>query len=151
MNKRLSAEAIAQWAENRARRPQSDTGISRDEQWQIVQASRCANMTLDRLAAEFGRTELEVARVLAAWTDSREAARQLLKARALELADRMMTDADPGVALEILERLQVVEMPQATPGLVIQIGNGSVNVNIGQLQDPSAHALPAIDGSRDPL
>jgi hypothetical protein len=52
---------------------------------------------------------VEVGRVFLDWTDTTEAAKPLLKARALELTERVMTDADPGIALEILERLSVVE------------------------------------------
>jgi hypothetical protein len=52
---------------------------------------------------------VEVGRVFLDWTDTTEAAKHLLKARALELTERVMTDADPGIALEILERLSVVE------------------------------------------
>ena len=106
-------------------------------------------MTLDKLAAEFRRSELEVGRVLAAWTDTTGAAKHLLKARALELADRMMTDADPSIALEILERIKVVD-PPVKGGLgepyTVQIGISADRVT---LHAPDPRRLSA--GDADPI
>ena len=145
-----TAAEIARWAEARSGAP---AAIARAEQWQIVTASKRSGMTLPRLAAEFGRSEVEVGRVLADWTDTTDAAKHLLKARALELADRMMTDADPGIALEILERLRVVDAVKTSgPVFTVQIGiDASEGRLIGagasgsrgpeQLPDVEAHAL----------
>ncbi len=125
-----TAAEIARWAETRSG---ASAAIARAEQWQIVTASKRSGMTLPRPAAEFGRSELEVGRVLADWTDTTEAAKHLLKARALELADRMMTEADPGIALEILERLQVVKA--SGPVFTVQIG---IDASQGRLIAPDA-------------
>ncbi len=123
MNNRAEAQAIARWAETRAGGSGASSPLSRAEQYQLVTASKRSGMTLDKLASEFGRSESEVGRVLVEWTDTTQAAKQLMKARAMEIADRMMTDADPAVALDILERLRVVESAKASaPGLTVQIG-----------------------------
>ena len=142
MTGRQTATDIARWAEARAG---ESSAISRAEQWQIVTASKRAGMTLDKLATEFGRSELEVGRVLAEWTDTTGAAKHLLKARALELADRMMTDADPSIALEILERLKVVD-PPVKGGLgepyTVQIG---ISADLVTLHAPEPRPLSARD------
>ena len=122
-----TAGDIARWAETRAAGGAREAAVlSRAEQYQIVAASKRSGMTLEKLAIEFGRSEVEVGRVLVEWTDTTQAAKHLLKARALELTDRMMSDADPAVALEILERLQVVDSSKGGGGapIVVQIGIG---------------------------
>jgi hypothetical protein len=145
-----SAVDIARWAEDRARRESPESGLSRAEEWQIVTAAKRNGMTVGKLAVEFNRSESEIQRVLAAWSDTTEAARHLLRARAMELADRMMTDADPSVALDILERLTVVPPAKAAanPGLVIQIGirEEDVQFNLGPVKP-----VLEVSASPDPL
>jgi hypothetical protein len=63
----------------------------------------------------------------------------VLKARALELADRMMTDADPSVALDILERLRVVESVK-DPGLAFTVQIG-ISADLGV---PVVQSMPAL-------
>jgi hypothetical protein len=156
-----SAVDIARWAEDRTQRQSSQAIMSRAEQWQIVSAAKRSGMTLEKLAAEFGRTEVEVGRVLADWADTTEPARHLLKARAMELADRMMTAADPSVALEVLQCLRVVESPKNSEGsgLVVQIGCSAANIKFGHMLNGEAvtvseaerlrlpHATPCLDYS----
>ena len=138
-----TAAEIARWAEARSG---ASAAIARAEQWQIVTASKRSGMTLPRLAAEFGRSEVEVGRVLTEWTDTTDAAKHLLKARALELADRMMTEADPGIALEILERLSVVDAPsKSAGGITIQVGGDGSHVNIALLNQDASPALTSGD------
>jgi len=62
----------------------------------------------------------------------------------------MMTDADPGIALEILERLQVVDRPTTGgPGVFVQIGikTSDVKFNLGDAATTSM--LSAGDGDTD--
>lgn len=140
-----TALEIASWAEARAARANGTSPLSRAEQYQIVQASKRAGMTLEKLAREFGRSDVEVGRVLADWTDTTGAAKELLKARALELADRMMTEADPGVALEVLERLRVVESTKSSgPAFTVQIG---IDASEARLIGPDD---PRYQGGRPP-
>ena len=100
---------IARWAEARAMasgdRPHP---LSRIERAQIIVASKRAGMTLPRLASEFARSDDEIAAVLRDSADTRDVARQLIRSSAAELADRMVADADPVTALDILERVDVV-------------------------------------------
>jgi hypothetical protein len=118
------AAAIARWAEERSGKP-GTSGLTTAEEYQIVAASERAGagMTVTKLAAEFGRSEVEIGRVLAKWADTRPAAKRLLNAQALQLTERMIGDADPSVALEILERLQVVESRKGgADGFTVNIG-----------------------------
>jgi hypothetical protein len=122
MNKPTAVD-IAAWAETRAvaasDRPKP---LSAVEKSHIVVASRREGMTLPRLASEFARSEEEIAAVLRGWTDSRDAAKHLLTVEAANLANRMIAEADPAVALDVLERIDVVRPKKGGDG------NGRVTV-----------------------
>jgi hypothetical protein len=138
MNTSAQAAAIARWAESRSP-SEGSKAMSRIEKSQIVLASKRTGMTTDALAKEFGRTEAEIAEVLRTWVDSRDVAKHLLTVQAAELTDRMIADADPGIALDILERVDVVRPKKGgdDSGKVTVILNGFDLHGLG---------VPSIDG-----
>lgn len=138
-----SAVDIARWAETRAAAA-SDTPrpLSAVEKSQIVIASKREGMTIPRLASAFARSDEEIVAVLDGWVDTRPVAKHLIHVQAAELANRMMTEADPAVALDILERVDVVR-PKKGGG---ESGRVTLILNGITLHGTSAQAGEVVEG-----
>lgn len=154
MTMEKSAVDIARWAEARAATASdAPRPLSAVEKSQIALASRREGMTLPRLASAFARSEEEVATVLGSWVDTRAVAKHLIHVHAAELTNRMLTEADPVVALDILERVEVVRPKKgaADSGNVTLIMSGFKMYGLGP--EPAAAVVegdvlepPALEG-----
>lgn len=75
------------------------------------------------IAQRLGVSQGRISQVLAEFRDSRPLARKRLEAGSLELAQRIVADADPDQAIDVLERLEVLPPKQAGGGGGITIVN----------------------------
>ena len=84
---------------------------------------------------------------IAAMPDTRPAAKALLRARALDLMERLIADAEPGEIIDLMERIEVVAPKQKNggdSGVTVIVGGGG-EVKIGVLTAP-----PAPDTNAEP-
>lgn len=129
---------IVRWAERGADALTAVDGLTPLDKSRIVVASQCDGTTLPQLASAFGRSEDQIAAVLRAWVDTRAAAKHLINVHAAELATRMIAEADPAIALDILERVDVVR-PKKSGG-----DGGKVTVILNGLM---LHGVPGPAGT----
>ena len=83
---------------------------------------------------------------IAGMRDTREAAKALLRARALDLMERLIVDAEPDEIIDVLERVEVLAPKRkdtGDSGVTVIVGGGS-DVKIGVLTSPQ---LAPTDGT----